>query len=229
MLPRVLAALRRAYGPPPPPLDDPFALVLYENVAYLADDAKREKAFAALRRATGLSPEGIAAAPPEVLLGITKEGILAADRVERLREIAAIALESFGGDVESVVRRPPKEAMKALRKFPSIGAPGAEKILLFCGRLPVLALESNGLRVLLRLGYGREEKSYAASYGSAQRAAQAELPSRCAPLVEAHQLLRRHGQEVCKRTSPLCERCIVSANCAYFIASKRTPRRGGAP
>jgi endonuclease III len=220
-LPRVLATLRRAYGPPPPPLDDPFALVLYENVAYLADDEKRERAFAALRRKTGLSPEGVAAAPREVLLGITKEGILAADRVDRLREIAAIALESLGGDLSEVVRRPTKEAMKALRKFPSIGVPGAEKILLFCGRLPVLALESNGLRVLLRLGYGREEKSYSASYASVQRAARAELPARCAPLVEAHLLLRRHGQETCRRTTPLCDRCTVSRDCAYF-ANRRT-------
>lgn len=220
-LPKILASLRRAYGPPPPPLSDPFALVLHENVAYLADDARREEAFAALRCATGLSPARIAAAQPETLYAVAKKGILAADRVERLREIAAIALEEFGGDVESVVRRPPKEALKALRKFPSIGAPGAEKILLFCGRLPVLALESNGLRVLLRLGYGREQKSYSASYASAQSAAQAELPAQCAPLVEAHQLLRRHGQEVCKRATPLCDRCTVSKDCAYFQGRNR--------
>jgi endonuclease-3 len=215
-LPRILAALRKAYGRPAPPLQDPFALVLHENVAYLADDARREAAFEELRRATGLSPRRIAAAPRETLHAIARKGILAADRVERLREIAAIALEEFGGDLDEVVRRPTREASRALRKFPSIGAPGAEKILLFCGRLPVLALESNGLRVLLRVGYGREEKSYAASYASAQRAAQAELPAKCPPLVEAHLLLKRHGQEVCKRSAPLCERCIVSRECAYF-------------
>jgi endonuclease III len=220
-LPKILGALRRTYGPPPAPLADPFALVLWENVAYLADDAKREEAFAELERATGLLPARIAAAPREALHAITKKGILSADRVERLREIAAIALESFGGDLESVVRRPPREAAKALRRFPSIGAPGAEKILLFCGRLPVLALESNGLRVLLRLGYGKEEKSYAASYASAQRAAQPELPAKCPPLVEAHLLLRRHGQETCKRTTPLCDRCTVSGDCAYF-SERRT-------
>jgi len=215
-LSRIIAVLRRAYGPPPPPLADPFALVLHENVAYLADDAKREDAFRMLRKATGLSPARIAAAPRETLETITQKGILAADRVDRLREIAAIALEEFGGDLDDAVRRPPKEAIKALRKFPSIGAPGAEKILLFCGRLPVLALESNGLRVLLRLGYGKEEKSYSASYASAQKAAQAELPERFGPLTEAHLLLRRHGQETCRRSAPLCDRCIVSGDCAYF-------------
>lgn len=220
-LSRIVAALRRAYGPPAPPLSDPFALVLHENVAYLADDAKREEAFRMLREATALSPARIATASRETLHAIARKGILAEDRVERLREIAVIALEEFGGDLVEVVRRPPKEALKALRKFPSIGAPGAEKILLFCGRLPVLALESNGLRVLLRLGYGKEEKSYSASYASAQKAAQAELPRTFAPLVEAHQLLRRHGQEICRRSVPLCERCTVSRDCAYFRAAAR--------
>jgi hypothetical protein len=33
--------------------------------------------------------------------------------------------------------------------FPMIGEPGAEKILLFSGVLPVPALESNGVRVLV--------------------------------------------------------------------------------
>ena len=34
------------------------------------------------------------------------------------------------------------------------GEPGAEKVLLFSGSAPVLALDSNALRVLLRLGFG---------------------------------------------------------------------------
>jgi endonuclease III len=223
-LPRILAALRRAHGRLPRGPTEPFALVLHENVAYLADDAKRAEAFSELERATGLSPERLAAAPRETLLAVAKRGILAADRVDRLREIAAIALEEFGGDLEEVVRRPPKDAIKALRRFPGIGLPAAEKILLFSGRLPVLALESNGLRVLLRLGYGREEKSYAASYASAQRAAAAELPEKCEALAEAHRLLRRHGQEICRRSAPRCDRCTVSKECAYFAsAGKRRP------
>ena len=49
-------------------------------------------------------------------------------------------------------------------QFPMIGEPGAEKILLFSGVLAVLALDSNGVRVLVRLGVGEERKSYAATY-----------------------------------------------------------------
>jgi endonuclease-3 len=217
-LSRILDRLRSVSGRPKKPPSDPFALILLENVAYLADDARRDEAFRILTDATALSPERILAAPTSLLRNAARRGILPDDRVERLREIAAIALDDFGGDLDAVVRRPTKDAMKALRRFPSIGEPGAEKILLFAGRLAVLALESNGLRVLLRLGFGKEEKSYSGAYRSAQSAAQKELPAVCGPLVEAHLLLRRHGKEVCRRAAPLCERCSVTAFCEYFRA-----------
>ena len=49
------------------------------------------------------------------------------------------------------------KARRALKRFPGIADPGADKLLLFAGVTPYLALDSNGLRVLLRLGYGEED------------------------------------------------------------------------
>jgi endonuclease III len=218
-LPRALKALRTIYGKPSAPRrTDPFELILYENVAYLASDARRDEAFAALGQRVGLTPEEILAAPPAVLREIAARGILPAGTVEKLREIAAIAMEDFGGDLSPILRLPPKEATRALTKFPSIGEPGAEKILLFSGALPVLALDSNGLRVLLRLGFGKEEKSYAKSYRLAQEAAARALPRTRKALIEAHLLLRRHGQELCRRNHPLCEACPLRPGCRYYLS-----------
>lgn len=223
----ILQALARYYGKPEPPaVTDPFAQVLFENVAYLASDSRRTEAFRLLKKLTGLKPERVLAASPEALHEIGGKGIMPGSTVEKLREIAGITLEEFGGNLSSVLRRPPKEAIKALKKFPSIGDPGAEKILLFSGALPVLALDSNGLRVLLRLGFGRENKNYTKSYRSAQEAVAGQLPPDCGVLIEAHQLLRRHGQELCKTNHPRCEICPVRANCAYF---KTASRHAGAP
>ncbi len=212
----MLDALRSLYGPPAKPLSDPFALVLWENVAYLAGDEQRAEAFALLSQETGLIPRRILAAPDSVLHHVARRGILAADRAGRLREIASIAIEEFGGDLSDALQGTPREAAKALRKFPSIGEPGAEKILLFMRREPRLALDSNGLRVLLRLGYGQESKGYSSSYRSAQRAAEAEIPEEFDARIEAHQLLRRHGQEVCRRAAPLCDRCPLTRDCEYY-------------
>jgi len=79
----------------------------------------------------------------------------------------------------------------------------------------VLGLESNGLRVLLRLGFAEEQKSYAASYRAIKQALSGQLPSDCKWLTGAHQLLRKHGQELCKRSRPLCNECPLKDSCAY--------------
>src|SRR2546423_14582663 len=91
----------------------------------------------------------------------------------KLRTCAEIAIQEFGGSVHIRVVQD-EGAAKSLRRFPGIGGPGAEKILLFGGIRQILALDSNGLRVLPRLGYGTETGNYAADYRSVQQAAQAE-------------------------------------------------------
>lgn len=216
-LARVLDALEKAAGrPKPPPTKDPLELVLWENVAYLADDERRAEAFRALKKRVGTRPEQILSARGEELLEIARAGIVAGNSVEKLRRTAAIALEQFGGDLKSAMKRPLPEARKALTKFPSIGAPGAEKILLLSRSHPVLGLDSNGLRVLIRLGYGREGKTYAATYRSAQEAAAPRLEPDFDGLIRAHLLLRRHGQTLCRRSRPRCEACPVSGVCVYY-------------
>lgn len=216
-LTRIVAALARLYGrPSPPDTADAFEMILLENVAYLTDDAKRGDALRRLRREVGTRPERVLAAPRGRLLDVTKAGILPEQSAERIRRAAEIAVEDFAGDLDAALDAAPVAAAKALRKFPSIGEPGAEKILLFTRREAVLALDSNGLRALLRLGFGREEKSYAASYRSVRETTRAHWKMDFDWLIAAHQLLRRHGQELCKRTRPLCERCPLTRDCAYF-------------
>src|SRR5262249_58957930 len=95
-----------------------------------------------------------------------------------LRACAAIVADDLDGELEAIVRGPVDRAKRALRRFPSIGEPGAEKILLFAGAAPLLAPESNGLRVLGRLGLIREEKSYARMYAAARPLAAAAPPPR---------------------------------------------------
>jgi endonuclease-3 len=79
-----------------------------------------------------------------------------------------------------------------------------------------LALESNGLRVLLRLGFGEEKKSYSTTHRLVQQAAVEGLDKDYPWLIQAHLLLRRHGQELCRRSEPLCEKCPLARDCEYY-------------
>jgi endonuclease III len=217
---KVIQRLQSTYGRPKPPKSDPFELILWENVAYLLTDERREAAFEALRQRVGLTPKQILAAPHATLLEIAKMGGMRPEvRVERLRTIARITFAEFQGDLRKAVKLPLKQAMKALRLFPCIGEPGAEKILLFSKSYPVLGLDSNGLRVLQRIGYGQERKNYSATYRSVQEAVSGEIGQDCGPLIKANQLLRQHGKERCKVNAPLCRICPLTDLCAYYSSS----------
>ena len=227
-LSKPIAKLEQHYGSPHGPItSDPFELILLENVAYLVSDERREKAFATLRKHAGTTPHEILAASPDDILQATKLGGMHPEkRVNRLREIALIAMNEFDGDFKRVLKMPLAKAKQALRKFPSIGEPSAEKFLLFTRSQPVLGLDSNGLRVLLRLGFGEEKKSYTATYRSVQEAIKDQLQGDFDWLIDAHILLRQHGKELCKTNQPLCEECPVRKRCGYFqrIVSRKTTK-----
>ena len=192
----LLDRLERAVGPADPlPATDGWELVLRENVAYLVDDQTRDRCFRRLRTTIGLEPGAILAATDDELAAVVA-GMRPSERVERLRRCAQLRLDDA-----------------PWRAYPGIGRPGVERIELFSGRRAVLALESNGARALYRLGYGDRRPSYDAAYRSIQAAASVELPADVGVLQRAHQLLRRHGQTLCTRSAPDCERCPLSSTC----------------
>jgi endonuclease-3 len=214
--------LRAAYGQPKPPLRDPLHLILWENAAYLLSDERRQHVFELLRERVGLEPRQILAADYATLLEIAKMGGMRPEvRVERWLAIARIALTEFDGDLNKAAQLPVKAAKKAFQRFPNIGEPGAEKILLFSRAHAVLGLESNGLRVLVRLGYGHEQKNYSSTYRSVQEAIANQIGDKCAPLIQAHQLLRQHGMERCKSSRPICRGCVLTEFCQYYRIHSR--------
>jgi len=218
-LSKLVTELAKFYGQPKPPITtDPFELIVFESVAYLVTDERREEAFKLLRKTVGTKPHQILAASNEALLRVTELGGMQPEkRAVRLREIALIAMNEFGGDLRESLKLPLPKAKKALQKFPSIGEPSAEKILLFTRSYPVLGLDSNGLRVLLRLGFGEEKKNYSASYRSVQEAIKDQLSDDYDWLISAYLLLRQHGKDLCKTTKPRCEKCPVRKSCGYYL------------
>jgi endonuclease-3 len=202
-----------------PPVEGAFEWVLWELVAYLADDNKRLAAFTKLKETVGTSPEQLLAAPAGVLCGIGSAGIMPEQTAGKLRSAAEIAISEFGGDADSILKKPLPEARKALQRFPSIGAPGADKILLFTCAYPVFALDSNGLRVLNRLGYGSESADYNRNYKSVMSEIESDLPKDFDSLIELYLLLRTHGQKICRRSNPQCSECPLRLNCLHFASA----------
>ena len=219
----VIARLEAAYGDPgPPPSTDPFELVVWENAGYLVDDDRRAAVVAALKKRVGLRAEAILAAPIEVIAEVIRDGgIHPRRRADKLHDAAAILLEIGAKRLKQAVRaatESPAEAKKLLKRFPGIGDPGADKILLFARARRSLAPASNALRVLVRLGFGEELSDYGKTYRLATEAIEPELDPDIDRCLAAHLLLRRHGQEICKRTRPRCEACPLAGACRHYAA-----------
>ena len=214
---KLISCLAKEYGEPEPPVArGSFELVMWENACYLLPDERRAMVFELLRERVGMSAAAIAAASDEVLLPLAKLGGMRPEvRVFRWREIARITLTQFDGDLDQILKRSVSDAKRVLKGFPNIGDPGAEKILMFCGVGEGLPLESNGLRVLTRIGYGREQKDYGRMYRSAQEALAPEIPQGAESCARAFVLLREHGKKTCKTSEPLCYRCPVVDLCLY--------------
>jgi endonuclease-3 len=222
-LKKLIARLQKHYGSPElPPARGPFEHVIWENACYLLPDTRRAEVFHSLQKQIGISPEAIFRAPKDVLLPLAVMGGMRPEtRVFRWHEIARITLQQFNGDLDQILSWPYPKAKKALQQFPNIGSPGAEKILMFCGLAEGLPLESNGLRVLTRVGWGRVHlKNYGAMYKSVQEAIAGEVPKGAEALARAHTLLRTHGKTLCKDARPQCFECPAQEMCGFAARAR---------
>jgi endonuclease III len=225
----ILDALEKMYGPQHPAgPTDPFEMIVYLNCGYPASDAACAKGFDALKREAGLSPKEILAAPKSKLVKLLRlGGIVPELRADRLKEIARKVKAEFGGDLKSALKTSVRQekqqtdkgirgAKKILQQFPVIGEPSAEKIMLFSKLAPVAAVPSANVEVPARLWFGKAGKNYAADYRAAREILNSGLPQTFEARQRAYLLLKKHGQQTCKRSHPKCELCPLTGQCAYI-------------
>ena len=210
---------------------DPYEFIVWWHCGYPASDDRCGKGWAALRKNIGSTPKSLLAASPSTLASALKAGGMVPElRALRLKEIAMRVKDQFGGDLRAGLIGPMAQARKTLKMFPNIADPGVDRVLLFAGIAPIAAVPSNCPHVLARILHGKERENYCVTYREAQSAIAAELPETFDARQRSYLLLKRHGQEICKRTKPKCERCPVSAACAYFAGHLRgRAASGGGP
>jgi endonuclease III len=196
---------------------DPYEFLIWWQCGYPASDAACAKGWNGLTTQIGTDADALlAAAPAHIADAIKAGGMVPELRTQRLKEIAFVVKNEFGGDLREALVGPLPQVRRILKKFPSIGDPGADRILLFAGIAPVAAVPSNVVHVLVRMLCGQESQNYVANYREARRAIVSGVPESFDARKRAYLLLKCHGQEICKRTKPKCGECPVSANCAFF-------------
>jgi len=196
---------------------EPYDFLVWWYCGYPASDAACAKGWERLKSEIGIEPDKLLKATPAKLASALKPGGMVPElRALRLKELAMRVKDEFGGDLRSALTGPLPAARKTLKRFHSIADPGADRILLFAGIAPIAAVPSNCVHVPVRIVRGDEGKNYGTDYREMQKRIVAEVPETFDARTRAYLLLKRHGQEICKRTKPKCRECPIRSNCAYF-------------
>lgn len=229
-LTQILEVLEKLYGPQKVAgPKDPYEMIVFLNCGYPASDAKCAKGLETLKREVGLEPKEVLAVSKSKLAKTMRPSVILPSLcAERLKEIVRKVRDELKGDLTAALRQRLREAKepekglkaakKVLQEFPVIGEPSAEKILLFSGLAAVAAVPSAFVEVPVRLFMGEPGKNYAADYKAAREILDSGLPETFEARQRAYLLLKKHGQEICKRSRPKCEICPLTEHCAYLQA-----------
>src|SRR5438309_6945141 len=222
-VPEILERLESVYGPQQPCWPtDPFLFLVWWHCGYPASDAACAKGWKALSSQVGTSRQQLLETPvPKIAKALKPGGMVPELRAMRLKEIASRIENEFAGDLSAALTGPLKDIRKILKKFPNIADPGADRIMLFADLAPIAAVPSNCVHVLVRILHGKERENYGVNYREAHLAIEAETQATFDSRKRAYLLLKKHGQELCKRTNPKCEMCPVNSFCAYFAGHAR--------
>jgi endonuclease III len=195
---------------------DPYEFLIWWHCGYPASDATCAKGWTSLKERVGVTPEQILQAKPTSLAMALKAGGLIPElRAKRVRLIATAVTREFGGNLAHALRRmAPDEIRRALKRFPGIADPGADRIMLFGAIRAIAAVPSNATQVAVRMQVGQALNSYPKNYLAGQRLIETEVTESFEARQRAYLLLKIHGQSLCKRSTPNCAACPIAATCA---------------
>lgn len=179
---QLLDKLEAIYGEQEPswPLD-PYLFLVWWHCGYPASEPACRKGWESLTSRIGTHPGRLLSADPRKLaLALKAGGMVPELRAMRLKEIAERVQKEFGGDLGVALSGMPiAQVRAALKKFPGIADPGADRILLFGGISPVAAVPSNCTHILVRIEQGQERENYGQNYKLGQQLIAAAFPAEC--------------------------------------------------
>ncbi len=185
----------------------------------LSQNTSREatiKGFESLRKRFAITPGVLAEAKVEEIKECIKPSGLYNTKAPRIREVARIILEEYGGDLNSLSRLPLDRARERLLKIPGVGFKTADVILSLVLRRGSFAVDTHISRIAKRWKMVRPN----AGYEDIRLAFEAVIPP--GKRRKAHLGLIEFGREICRARGPRCAMCPVYGECEW--EGKREPK-----
>ncbi len=206
------------------PLEDwargmtPFEVLISTILSQSTTVTNERRGLEGLRAAFGgVTPEGLAGAPDEVIARAIWHAGLARQKAPRIRATAQEVRDRWGGDLGRVLTGPTTQARDALMALPGVGPKTADVVLAMAGGHPTFPVDTHIARIARRWALVR---------GGGYEAARAALEAWTPPAKRKawHLAIIAHGRELCKARNPLCAACPVRRDCDWY---RQRGRYGG--
>jgi endonuclease-3 len=190
------------------------ALTPFERLisTILSQNTSREatiKGFENLRKRFKILPEVLAEAKVEEIKECIRPSGLYNTKAPRIKEVARIILQEYGGDVNRLSRLPLDMARKNLLKIPGVGFKTADVFLsVVCGR-GTFPVDTHISRIAKRWKIVRVN----AGYEQIRLALEAVIPR--GKRRRAHLSLIEFGRQICSARRPQCATCPVYGECEW--------------
>lgn len=193
------------------PAETPFEVVvgaiLTQNTAW----ANVEKAIVNLKGAGALSPATLARLPVEAVEQLIRPAGYFRQKAARLRHLATILADRYGGEVAALCAGPLDAARDRLLALPGVGPETADSILLYAAQRPSFVVDAYTRRIFTRLGLLDGTESYAVIRARFMD----ELPPDTALYNEYHALIVTLAKDCCRKRRPECPACPLQPICRF--------------
>jgi endonuclease-3 len=212
---RLMHALEAKYGglwqtiwPEEYSFTDSFKQLVITILSQNTTNANAIRAYQGLATRFQVTPQAIASADLATLKDAIRSGGLYNIKAKRLKDIAQVILDQFGGNVASILTRPKEEAKRMLMELPGIGNKTADVLLTSKHSYrKILPIDTHFDRLAKRLGLAQPT----ASYDAVQRAYMRFIPE--AYRERASGLLWLLAKRTCRAQTPHCDNCPLSLCC----------------
>jgi len=145
-------------------------------------------------------------------------------KARKLHAFCEAVLFDCGGSIDELLAGPPADVRARLLGIWGIGPETADAMTLYAARKTTFVVDAYAYRIFERLGCPPGQRRYDVYREFFLQ----RLGDDVTVLNEWHALLVRHGQQVCRKTRPLCEECPLLDRCDFGRAALpgRSRRRG---
>ncbi len=200
------------------PHEDPVAELALTLLSQNTSDTNSGRAYQNLLQAFE-TWDDVVAAPTDDVEDAIRVGGLAKTKAPRLKALLSELRDRLGPQWDASILRtmPMPDAKRWLTSLPGVGPKTAACVMLFSLGRPALPVDTHVERVSKRLGLVHTKVNAVKAHDVLEAQMDAEL------YYDYHVAVIRHGRRVCKAPLPVCDRCVLAADCpsAFFHEQRR--------